>query len=158
MAFINDRQLATLQTYVDKTKQRATKAREKAEEKAGEMINVLEAAGAAGAMGYARGKFEQADGSWNVPGTKIDIELAVGLAGVGAVFFDLFGKYDEHVLSASNGILAHYSGQVARKWAKTGKFSMIAGNNMLVGSNHMMFGQDTQYADPLVAALAHSGL
>lgn len=168
MAFINDRQLATLQTYVDRTKNSASKAKEKAQEKAGEMISVMEAAGAAGAMGYARGKFEQADGSWNVPGTKIDMELAIALGGIGAVFFDLFGKYDEHVLSASNGILAHYTGQVARKWAKTGQFSSIAGGYDIVGQN-MMLGQfapnqfnptqfGSPYSDPVASALAQSGV
>lgn len=135
MPHMTDKQLAKLSAAANRSKTAMAKAREKAEEKAGEVIAVAEASVAAGAVGFARGKFEKADGSWNIPGTSIDIELAGGLLGVGAAMLDLFGRYDSHVLNMSQGVLAHYVGQISRKWAKTGNLGFVAGD---YGSIHGM--------------------
>ena len=172
MPFISDAQLAKVQGFVQKQKARANSAKEKAEEKAGEMKGTLECVGAAAAMGYLRGKREDEFGVWNAPLVDFDMELLTGLSLVGLAFFDVFGKYDDDVLNMGNGILAHYSGQVMRKMAKTGSLSMVAGSNPRgfhsragVGAlpqhdptsfNATQFG--SPYADPVAAALAESGV
>jgi hypothetical protein len=157
MPFISDAQVAKLQSFASASKSRIAKAKERAQEKAGEVKSTLECVGAAGLMGYVRGKREDAAGVWNAPFVKFDMELMVGLTTVGCAYFDLFGKYDEDVLMAGNGILAHYTGQVMRKMAKTGSFSMVA------GSRHHTIGQLNEgyadpHADPVAAALARSGV
>jgi hypothetical protein len=171
MPFISDAQLAKVQGFVAKQKARANSAKEKAEEKAGEMKGTLECVGAAAAMGYVRGKREDAAGVWNAPFVKFDMELLTGLSLVGLAFFDVFGKYDDDVLNMGNGILAHYSGQVMRKMAKTGSFALVAGT----GANlHERAGigalpqhdptsfnptqMGSPYADPVAAALDESGV
>ena len=155
MPFISDQQLSKVQSFVGAQKMRANRAKMLAEEKAGEMKATLECVGAAGAIGYARGKFEDASGVWNAPFVKFDVELLTGLSLVGMAFFDLFGKYDEDVLNAGNGVLAHYTGQVMRKMAKTGTFSMVAGSHTLPSRRAH---STSVHADPVAAALARSGL
>lgn len=127
MPFISDAQIARLQSSYANMQNKMASARARAEEKAGEIKQTAEIVGAAGGMGFLRGKFQEADGSFNIPGTTIDIEMVAGIGLVGAAMMDLFGKYDEDVLAAGNGILAHYTGQIFRKWASTGNFSMVAG-------------------------------
>lgn len=159
MPFISDAQLSKIQGFVANQRNRASRAAAKAEEKAGEMKSTLECVGAAAAMGYARGKMEDASGVWNVPLVKFDVELVAGTALVAGVFFDLFGKYDEDALNVGNGILAHYAGQVMRKTAKTGSFTQVAGAghapHQLPGMSMPM---GSPHADPVAAALADSEL
>jgi hypothetical protein len=89
---------------------------------------VAETVGSAIVVGFVRGKMEAADGSWNIPGTGVDIEGVAGLALVGAALSrKVFGKHDADAIQAGSGILAHYAGQLARKFAKTGTFSLVAG-------------------------------
>jgi len=167
MPYITDTQLARVQGVMNKAKDKASKARAKAQEKMGDVIATGEAVGAAAAMGFIRGKMEKDGKQFVIPGTTIDIELLVGLAGVGSAFFDLFGKYDKDVLNMSNGILAHYSGQVFRKFAVSGNFAAVAGvpgigalgagdNFDPVSYNPTQFA--SPYADPVAAALASSGV
>lgn len=98
-----------------------------------------EAGAAAAAFGFARGWYEdQTTGAWNIPHTTIDIELAtilllVGVALLG-VYYKPFVNYAQHAANAGAGVLGHYTGQLARKAAKTrkatgkwGKLSLIAG-------------------------------
>lgn len=162
MPFITDTQLARVQGAMATMQSKAMKAKEKAQEKAGEMKQTLETVGAAGALCFIRGKMEADDGSWVVPGTTIDIELAVALGILGAGFFDLFGKYDEDVLNAGNGILAHYTGQVFRKFGKTGSLSLVAGiGNELPQLNPVSYNptqMSAPFADPVASALASSGV
>jgi hypothetical protein len=99
------------------------------EKKSDQVFQVATAVGAAGAMGFLRGKQEDASGVWNVPVVKMDVEMIAGVAAVGAGFFEVLGdKMSTHALNAGVGILAHYGGQVARKFAKTGDFSQVAGS------------------------------
>ena len=84
MPFISDAQIARLQTSYASMQNKMASARAKAEEKAGEIKQTLEIVGAAGGMGFLRGKFEEPDGSFNIPGTTIDIEMVAGLGLVGA--------------------------------------------------------------------------
>jgi hypothetical protein len=127
MPFISDAQISRLQSSYESVQRRAANAKKRAEEKAGEIKQTLEVVGAAAGVGALRGKMEEADGSFNIPGTSIDIELVIGMGLLGASMMDLFGKYDEDVLAVGNGIMAHYIGQVARHWTKTGSLSMVAG-------------------------------
>lgn len=170
MPFISDSQIAKIQSFVGKQKARANAVKAKAEEKAGEMIATLECVGGAAAMGYIRGKREDAAGVWNAPFVKFDMELLTGLSFVGLALFDVFGKYDQHAHNIGNGILAHYSGQVMRKMAKTGSFSQVAGRRIgmmpqhvgalpqhaVPGFNRTQFG--APFADPVAAALAEAGV
>lgn len=174
MPFISDAQLAKVQSFVGKQKARANAVKIKAEEKAGEMISTLECVGGAAAMGYVRGKREDAAGVWNAPFVKFDMELLTGLSFVGLALFDVFGKYDDHAHNIGNGILAHYSGQVMRKMAKTGSFSQVAGarygravgmmpqhvgalpQHAVPGFGRTQYG--SPYADPVAAALAEAGV
>jgi hypothetical protein len=129
MPFISDQQIAKLQSIHASAVNKAQSAKAKAIEKAEEIKTVAEVVGAAGIMGFARGKLEAPDGSFNVPGTNVDVELAVGLALTGAGMLEALGKssMNEDILNAGSGVLAHYVGQIARKWGKTGTFSPIAG-------------------------------
>jgi hypothetical protein len=130
MPFISDTQIAKLQTSYGSMQARMARAKEKAEEKAGEFKQLAEVVGAAGAMGFIRGKMEdKSTGAFNIPGTTIDVELVTGLALIGTGMLDMFGKYDEDVLNAGSGVMAHYAGQVFRKWGKTGDLSLIAGGS-----------------------------
>lgn len=95
-------------------------------------------AGAAG-FGFARGWYEdQATGAWNLPHTTIDVELAAILLLVGVALLGVYYRpiqpYAQHAANVGAGILGHYTGQLARKAAKTrkatgkwGKFSLVAG-------------------------------
>lgn len=129
MPFISDAQLARVQSSFGSMKSKVDRAKAKAEEKAGEFKQLAEVTGAAAAMGFIRGKMEdKATGAFNIPGTSIDIELIAALALIGTSMLDMFGKYDEDVLNAGSGIMAHYAGQMFRHWGKTGNFALIAGN------------------------------
>lgn len=127
MPFISDQQIARLQSAHANVLARVDTAKKKAMEKAGEIKEVCEIVGGAGAIGFARGKLEDASGAFNIPGTSIDVELVVGMGLVGAGMMDALGKYDNDAIAVGSGVLAHYVGQITRKWAKTGTFSPIAG-------------------------------
>ncbi len=105
-------------------------AKIKAEHKVGQIISTAEAVGAAGVTGFLRGKMEKPDGSWFIPGTPLDWELVAGGSLVAAgMVGTVFGQYSTDSINAGNGILAHYAGQLARKAAKTGSFSLVAGGD-----------------------------
>ena len=126
MAYISDTQLARTQDYIAGLETKTARIRAAAAQKAAEATVVAEVVGGAAAMGFLRSKFEKDDGTFNVPGTSIDIQLAVGLGGVLLAIAGTFGsKYDEHILAVSSGILATWSAQVAEKTAKTGEFTMV---------------------------------
>lgn len=130
MPFISDTALAKVQTAMTNANTRYEKLKEKyqKEETIRDMKMTGEALGSAAIMGFLRGKYEQADGTFNLPYVAVDAELAVGLGLLGGAYLNLFGKYDEDFASAGLGVLAHYVGQVARKTAKTGSFTMVAGS------------------------------
>lgn len=134
MPIVSDRQLAKYKDTLAKTKSSARRAvaKVKAEHRAGQFIGTMEAVGAAGVVGFLRGKMEKPDGSWFVPGTPIDWELVAGgsLVITGMVG-TVLGRYSDDAINAGNGILAHYVGQLGRKMAKEGKFSLIAGAHQL---------------------------
>ncbi len=121
MPFVSETALARVQTSLAKTKARA-------EQKAGEIKDGLEIVGGAALMGFIRGMVEKKNGPGSFTiANSIDIEFLAGTALVGAGMMDLVGKYDNDALMLGFGMLAHYSGQVARKMGETGKFTMVAG-------------------------------
>jgi len=138
MPVISDSALAKIENAMATANTRYTKLKEKyqKEETIRDMKMTGEALGSAAIMGFLRGKYEQADGTFNLPYVAVDAELAVGMALLGGAYLNLFGKFDEDFASAGLGVMSHYVGQVARKTAKTGTFSMIAGGGpqMIGGS------------------------
>lgn len=105
-----------------------------ASQKANDFLMTGEALGGAAAMGFVRGKMEEADGTFNIPGTTVDAEAITGLALVGVGLADLLRDHSKHALYVGAGILSHYSGQVARKYAKTGTLSLVAGGGSEEGA------------------------
>lgn len=149
MPFMSDGQVTALQRYVANAQTGMAKARAKAEEKAGEVRDVMEVVGAAALIGFIRGKVEKGgERQFVIPKTSIDGELVLGLGLVGSSLMDLFGKYDQDVQNAGVGILAHYVGQVARNWGSKGEFGMVAGLGHGGPHGHVGAG------DPLANALA----
>lgn len=147
MPWMSDGQITALQRYVAGAQTGMAKAKAKAEEKAGEVKDVMESVGAAALIGFIRGKVE-AGGTrqFVIPNTTIDGELVIGTMLIGASLMDLFGKYDQDVQNAGVGIMAHYMGQVARNWGSKGEFGLVAGEGPALISGR---------ADPLAAALAN---
>jgi hypothetical protein len=99
-----------------------------------------------------------------IPKTKVDYELAAGVGILGVAFFDMFGKYTDDGINVANGLLSHYSGQIARNSAREKKFSLVAGEGSvgaLPQGTHYQY-PGTQHAaphdDPVAAMLARSGV
>ncbi len=129
MPMLTPAEMHKVQTIVTSAHKAKERARELAKEYQEDAKVVAETVGAATVVGFVRGKMEAADGSWNIPGTSVDIEGVAGLALIGAALSrKVFGKHDADALQAGSGILAHYAGQLARKFAKTGTFSLVAGD------------------------------
>ncbi len=129
MPMLSPSEMHKVQSIVTSAHRAKEKAKELAKEHAQDAKVVAETVGAATVMGFVRGKMEAADGSWNIPGTSVDVEGVAGLAIIGAALSrKVFGRHDADALQAGAGILAHYAGQLARKFAKTGTFSLIAGD------------------------------
>ena len=133
-------------------------------------VLALAAAGGAG-FGYLRGKMEAADGAWNVPNTQIDWEavavLAIsGIALGGGMVSKGLKKIETPATAVAAGLIGHYTGQLARKMAKTGTFTLVAGSSPYLpppgDANRSLSYHRTQmsspYADPVAAALAQSGV
>lgn len=127
MPFISDAQVSRVQATIGSLSARANRAKAAAEKQANNMMKVAEIVGAGAAIGFVRGKMEKT-GDFNIPGTQIDIELAVGLGLTGASLFEVFGKWDDDALNVGSGVLAHYAGQVFRNWGKTDSFALVAGH------------------------------
>lgn len=164
MPFISDNQVAQLREKFASLKGSVKKQKEKmvAQQKAQQGIAIMTSVGAAGAMGFIRGKREDAAGVWNAPFVKFDMELlTAGLLGT-VGFFELGGKAaSPHLVNAATGIMSHYTGQICRKMAKGEGFTMVAGQPDFgalpthVGVNPMHVGNDL---DPVESALRDAGL
>jgi len=169
MPFISDQQISRVQGALGSMAARASRAAEKAKAKTVQMTKMAEIVGGGAAMGYVRGKMETG-GVWNVPGTTLDIELLAGIGLSGAAMFEVFGKWDEDALNVGGGILAHYFGQVMRKYGNTGDFALVAGHNypyhgsiggqtapgLIAGGASSLIGADM--SDALRSALSSSGV
>lgn len=129
MPMLSPAEMHKVQKLVHSAHAAKVKLKESALERAQDAKVVGETVGGAVVIGFVRGKMEAADGSWNIPGTSVDIEGVVGLGLVGAALSrKVFGKHDADALQVGAGVLAHYAGQLARKFAKTGQFTLIAGD------------------------------
>lgn len=126
MPFVSDRHLSRIEHSLSRRHQHSGGRAEKAVHLA---TTTAEVVGGAMLVAFVRGKMEdKSTGAWNVPGTtNIDLELVVGVGLAGASMFGAFGGLSKDVGNAANGVLAHYLGQVARKFAHTGQFTLIAG-------------------------------
>lgn len=129
---ISESALAKIETAMAQSNRKLANLKEKysKQETIRDMKMTGEALGSAAIMGFIRGKYETPEGTFNLPWISVDAELAVGMAFLGLAYFNAFGKYDEDAASVGLGILCHYVGQVARKTAKTGSFSMVAGGGL----------------------------
>lgn len=171
---ISETQLARLGEQVNQSRALAARLRDQLKSKATQdnAIALATAGAGAGGFGYLRGRLEAANGAWNVPGTTIDYEaIAVvaltALALGGGMISKSFKKFEAPATHVASGVLGHYIGQLARKFAKTGSFSLVAGGGygMLpspgAGERSLSYRQ-TQigppYSDPIASALAESGL
>ena len=131
MPYLTDSQLARVQSTMASAQNKVASIKARAQEKAGEIKDGLEIIGGATIMGLARGYAEKNNwgSGFNIPGTSVDIELAMGSLLVGLGMSDTLGKYDNDALMAGFGMLAHYSGQLSRNSVKDGKFTMVAGEH-----------------------------
>jgi hypothetical protein len=138
MAMISDSQLAMVQNHVARqeatiSKLKSAKARESAAKTA---LQVVEAAGTAGAVGFIRGKVEKSGKAFALGPIDGELLVAAALIGAGAVP-KVFGKYGEHFVNAGVGVLSHYAGQMGRAAGKGGvgsiKGSVIGMNSTYVG-------------------------
>jgi hypothetical protein len=127
MAFhqISSSALAKIQGHVGQMTQKAAVFRAKAEKHAHTAKKVGEMVGGAVAINYVRGVYEAKNGagSFKVPGTELDGELAVAGVLIGLSLFEQGGQYNDDLLNVGAGALSHYAGQAARNWGKNGKFS-----------------------------------
>lgn len=135
MPVVSERGLARIQNTVaslKKSKATAIKRARTVSEKS-RIKNAGYAMAGAAAMGFVRGKMEDPDGTWNLFDV-VDGELLVG-AGLlaGGLFLSQKASAPKEAAEALTGMgagaLSHYLGQVARKYAKTGEYSMVAGHS-----------------------------
>lgn len=164
MPFISEAQIARIQNAYASAKASGRRTLEIAKEK--ELLQFAETLGGAALMGFVRGKMEADDGTWQIGPIPVDAELLIGgtiaaaaIAGKMSSKFDVLGKYNSDALAISSGILAHYTGQLARKYGKTGTFSMVAGGaDLISGSASSLIGQGSRIPmnDVLRSALAAS--
>ena len=164
MAFMSDRELALVKSNMASQQNKIQKLQNKVFQAGltNKLLTVGEGLGGAAVVGFARGKMEDAaTGQWNIPGTTIDIEAVVvlGLAGV-ALAGDAVGlsKMQEHAANLCAGVGGHYVGQIARKYAKTKSFSMVAGLPPYDPTSYNPTQYAAPYDDPSASALASSGI
>lgn len=171
---IQESQLARLGEQVNQSRALAARLRDQLKSKVTQDNAVALATAGAGAagFGYLRGRLEAANGAWNVPGTTIDYEAVAvvaltALALGGGMISKSLKKFEAPVTHVASGVLGHYLGQLGRKFAKTGSFSLVAGvgYGMLpspgAGERSLSYRQTQMgppYGDPIATALAESGV
>lgn len=150
---ISDARLAQYKETLAKAKSAGKRAAVKARERsrANQFKSSAEMLVGAAGVGFARGKMEEPDGTWNIPGTGIDYEMVLGGALTGVGLLQYAGVYSDDLLNIGSGILAHYSGQLARKYAKTGTFTLVAGESAYSHNYPTVAG--TESSDDLGAAM-----
>lgn len=169
MPFMSDRAIVQVQNEMSRDKTALTKLKGALKDKS--RIDTLKvmggALGSAAVVGFARGKLEEANGAWNIPGTSLDIEMlalfaAAGLALAGEAVGLKKAQYPATLAVA--GVGGHYIGQLARNTAKTGKFTLVAGGGrqLVAGQYDPTSYHPTQitapFSDPVAQALASSGV
>ncbi len=170
---IQESQLARLGEQVNQSRALAARLRDQLKSKVTQDNAVALATAGAGAagFGYLRGRLEAGNGAWNIPGTTIDYEAVavVALTAIalgGGMLSKSFKKFEAPATHVASGVLGHYLGQLARKFAKTGSLSLVAGGyGMLAspgaGERSLSFRQTQMaapFSDPIASALAESGV
>jgi hypothetical protein len=118
---------------------RAERTKHEAKARAARAISAGETVAGGLGIGFVRGKMEDANGQWLIPGTTVDIEMAVGAAlTLGPILAPMLGidaleDLEEHMLPVGAGVLAHYTGQAGRNFAKTGTLAwpLVAGHSVI---------------------------
>lgn len=175
MPQISETQLARLGNAVSSRDAMISRLKEQAKSKdvQNNAMALATAGAGAAAFGFLRGKMEdKTTGAWNVPGLNVDVEaiaiLAIGALALGGGMIDKsLKKYEAHATNVCSGILGHYVGQLARKMAHTGKFSLVAGQSQMYlpapGSADLTPGylgtqMGAPFSDPVAQALAEGGV
>lgn len=170
---IQESQLQRLGETANSYKALATRLKDqlKSKETQNNAVALATATGGAAGFGYLRGRLEAANGAWNIPGTTIDYEavacVALGaLALGGGLAHKSLKKWEGPLTSLASGVFGHYAGQLARKFAKSGSFSLVAGGYGMLpspgaGDRSISFRQTqiaAPFGDPISTALAESGV
>jgi hypothetical protein len=171
---IQESQLQRLGETANSYKALATRLKDqlKSKETQNNAVALATSIGGATAFGYLRGRLEAANGAWNIPNTTIDYEAVVcvalgALALGGGVAYKPLKKWEGPLTNLAQGVFGHYAGQLARKFAKSGSFSLVAGQGygMLpspgAGDRSISFRQTQMaapFGDPIATALAESGV
>lgn len=139
----------------ENARNRLRRGKEKAEEMAGQVLQTVEVAGSAFALGYARGRLSEG-GEWKMAG--VDPELLAGVAFHGLGFLGLFGKYGEHVHNVGDGALAAYAAMkgldlgVEKSTASQGLLPQGARTAGQMGAGAPRFGSVFDYVQQNAAA------
>src|SRR6266700_2453568 len=129
MPMLTESQMEKVHSIVSTSQRAKEKMREQMIERKEEIRLVGEAVGASVVVSFVRGKMEDAQGAWNIPGTQVDIEGVVGLGLLGLGLSKKLGRHSQDAINGSVGILSHYMGQLSRHFSKTGQFSLVAGSS-----------------------------
>lgn len=129
MPLISEAELAKIETHIAKADSKALKKKWLDDAAQARIWGTAEIIGTAAAVGFLRGKLEESDGKWQVPGIGLDVEMVVGFGLVGAAFAGVFGKYTDHFLNAGNSLVAVFTHGVTRRLGKTGNFELVAGSS-----------------------------
>jgi hypothetical protein len=85
--------------------------------------------GAATVMGFIRSKLEDPNtGEWNLPGTRWDAEAVAFAALCGVAFGGQYVGLDQwrgYAALSAVGVGSHFAGEVARRFGKTGKLTLV---------------------------------
>jgi hypothetical protein len=102
----------------------------------GKVLETLEVGAGAVGVGVLAGRLQ----TTSIGSTGVPLGLALGFAGHAAAFFDLAGKYGEHLHNVSNGAIAGWlamwgagQGMQMRQKANLPLGPITAGNNALAG-------------------------
>jgi hypothetical protein len=111
-------------SLLERTKHQLALVKEQATIAAGRAIHASESIATSFGFGYARGRYAEPNGEWEMMGLPPD--LTVGVLGLGTSFLGLFGKYDDHVAAIGTGAISAFAtvkgmemGDAAQKADKT---------------------------------------
>ncbi len=113
---MSENALSKLRRLHERAAGHVARIKDKAESTMAVTLHAVENGGVAFAFGYANVRYGKPDsGGINavlIPGTKIPVDLTVGLAGHAAALFGVFGKQADHAHAIANGALGVYLGRL----------------------------------------------
>ena len=121
MPFITDTAMQKVATKLQSFETRDEKRKFEVRQKLNEAKTVAESSLGAALVAFMHGRFEDADANFFIPRTSIPADFAMGLAGAGLAFFDMFGRAEEDALNFSSGMLSGATAMYFRKHALAGK-------------------------------------